>query len=82
MHYNKKNSYIFSNGHKVTDFKAKYSKINNNPICLGNISKEFLERDTKKTGLHGIVYYFSAYHEPTSVYDIVKIHKYLENQYL
>ena len=81
LHY-KENSYIFSNGHKITDFKAKDSEINDDPICLGNISKEFSKSDTKKTGLHGVVYYFSVDHEPTSVYDIVKIHKYLENQYL
>ena len=75
LHYNKENSFIFSNGHKITDFKAKDSEINNDPICLGNISKEFSESDTKKAGLHRIVYYFSVDHEPTSVYDIVKIHR-------
>ena len=48
LHYNKENSYIFPNGHKITTFKAKDSEINNDPICLGNISKEFSESDTKK----------------------------------
>ena len=48
IHYNKQNSYIFANGDKITDFTAKDSEINNDPICLGNISKDFSESDTKK----------------------------------
>ena len=48
LHYNKQNSCIFANGDKITDFRAKDSEINNDPICLGNISKDFSERDTKK----------------------------------
>ena len=37
LHYNKQNSYIFANGNKITDFTAKDSEINSDPICLGNI---------------------------------------------
>ena len=48
LHYNKQNSYIFANGDKIIDFTAKESEINNDPICLGNISKDFSESDTKK----------------------------------
>ena len=47
LHYNKQNSHIFANGNKITDLTAKDSEINNNPICLGNISKDFSESDTK-----------------------------------
>ena len=48
LHYNGKNSHIFSNGYKIGDFTAKDSEMNNNPICLGNISKDFSESDTRK----------------------------------
>ena len=84
LHYNKQNSYIFANGDKITDFSAKDSEINNDPICLGNISKDFSESDTKKnkTGLYGSVYYFSVDYRPTSVDNILKIHKYLINEFL
>ena len=39
IHYNsgKNKSHIFANGEKITDFTAKDSEINSDPICLGNI---------------------------------------------
>ena len=60
LHYNKQGSYIFANGDKITDFTTKDSEINNDPICLGNISKDFPESETKKPRLYGSVYYFSV----------------------
>ena len=50
LHHNKQNSYIFGSGDKITDFAAKDSEINNDPVCLGNISKDFSESDSKKQG--------------------------------
>ena len=50
LHYNGKNSHIFANSEKITDFTAKDSEINDDPFCLGNISKHFSESDTKKQG--------------------------------
>ena len=47
LHYNKQNSYIFANGNKITDFTAKDSEINSESICLGNISQDFSESNTK-----------------------------------
>ena len=82
LHYNGKNSHIFAYGEKITDLTAKYSEINTDPICLGNISKNSSESDTKKTGLYGSVYHFSVDYRPNSVNDILKIHKYLMNEYL
>ena len=82
LHCNKQNSYIFANGNKITDFAAKDSEINNDPICLGNISQHFSESYTEKTDLYGSVYYFSIDYTPTPVDDISKIHKYLMNKYL
>ena len=43
LHYNGANSYLFVNGTDVIKFKAKDSEIrgNTNPLCLGNILKDF-----------------------------------------
>ena len=82
LHYNRQNGHIFSNGIKITDFTVKYSYINNEPICSGNISKNFSVSDTKKTRLYGSVHYFSVDYTATSTNDTVKIHKCLKNQYL
>ena len=65
----------------VKKFTAKDSEINSDPICLGNISKNSSESDTKKIGLYGSVYYFRVEYEPNSADNIVKIHKYLMSKY-
>ena len=41
LHYNGTNSYLFVNGTEIHKFKAKGSEIMTNPLCLGNISKDF-----------------------------------------
>ena len=53
LHYNGANSYLFVNGKEIVKFKAKDSKIVANPLCLGNISKDWLVDNMKKTGLNG-----------------------------
>ena len=58
-------------------FKAKDSEIVPTPLCLGNITKEFSEDNTKKTGLNGYVYDFSVDYDAIVVADILNIHKYL-----
>ena len=60
IHYNKKNSYVFTNGDKIIEFTVKDSDIKDDPICLGNISEHFSEDDTRKTRLYGSVYFFSV----------------------
>ena len=42
LHYNGANSYLFVNGTEIYKFKAKDSEILVGPICLGNISKDWL----------------------------------------
>ena len=42
LHYNGANSYLFLNGIEICKFKAKDSEIFVGPICLGNISKDWL----------------------------------------
>ena len=35
MNYNGMNSYVFTNGVEIHKFKAKDSKINTTPLCVG-----------------------------------------------
>ena len=58
LHYNGENSYLIVGSLEINKFKAKYSEINAFPLCLGNVSKDFLVDDMKKTGLYGYVYDF------------------------
>ena len=76
LHYNGDNSYVFVNGIEIIKFKAKHSEIVD-PICLGNISKDFSESNMKKTGLYGSVYYFSIDRNATVSNDILDAHNYL-----
>ena len=77
LHYNGDNSYLFVNGTKMVKFKAKYSEIVANPMCLGNISEDVSSANTKKTGLYGSVFDVSVNYRVTAVDDILDIHKYL-----
>ena len=77
LRYNGANSYLFVNGTEIYKFKSKDSEIVASPLCLGNISKDWLIDNMKKTGLNGYVHDFSVDYDATSVDDIKDIHKYL-----
>ena len=77
LHYSGVNSYLFVNGTDIYKFKAKDSEIAARPLCLGNISKEWLIDNMKKTCFNGYVYDFSVDYNATDVDDIKDIHKYL-----
>ena len=77
MHYSGGNSYLFVNGTEICKFKAKDSADVANPLCLGNISKDWTTDNMKKVGLTGHVYDFSADYNTVTVDDIKDIHKYL-----
>ena len=64
-------------GSEIYKFKAKYCEIVANPLCLGNISKDWTVDNMKKTGLNGNVYDFSTDYDAIAVDDIFGIHKYL-----
>ena len=53
LHYYGANSYLFVNGKKVCKFKAKDSEIVPSPLYIGNISKDWLVDNMKKTGFNG-----------------------------
>ena len=77
LQYNKENSYLFVNGTEIHKFKWKNSEILAYSLCLGNISKDWLVDDMKKTGLKGYVYDFSTDYNYILVSGILEIHKYL-----
>ena len=59
LYYSGSNSFLFVNARKIYQFKAKYSKIKDNTLCLGNISKDFTINDMeKKKKLKGSVTFF------------------------
>ena len=78
LHYNGANSYLFVNGKEIIKFKAKDSAIVATPLCLGNISKDWLvDNMKKKTGLNEYVYDFSVDYDAIDVNDISDIRNYL-----
>ena len=77
FHYNGVNSYLFVNGKEIIKFKAEDSKIYAYSFCLGNISKNWLHDNMKKTGFNGCIYDFSTDYNAIAVSDILHIHKYL-----
>ena len=46
-------------------------------LCLGNVSKNVTMNNMKKTGLKGVVNFFSVEFNPTDNNDIINIQKYL-----
>ena len=52
LHYNGANSYLFVDGIEIYKFKAKDSEILVDPICLGNISKDWSVDNMKKNWIY------------------------------
>ena len=77
MHYNGEDSDLFTNGKKIIKLKAKDSEITPYELCLGNISKDWLIDNMKKTGFNGYIFDFSVDYDAIKVSDILDIHKYL-----
>ena len=72
MHYNGANSYLFVHGTEIYKSKEKDSETIARPLCLGNISKDRLVHNLKRTGLNGYVHDFSVDYDPITVDDIHK----------
>ena len=77
LHYNGANCYLFFNGTEIIKFKAKDFEIVANPLCLGNVSKDWSVDNMKNAGLNGYLYDFSVDYDAASVDDIKDIQKYL-----
>ena len=71
------NSYIFVNVAEVYKFKGKDSEINAAPLSLENVPKDYLDGNTKNTGLYGYVYDFSVAYDTIDVDQVLDIQKYL-----
>ena len=74
MYYNAANSYLFVNGKEIHEFIAKDSENTPCELCLGNILRNWLIDNMKKTSLKDYVCDFSVNYDAISVSDI---HKYL-----
>ena len=69
LHYNGANSYLFVNRTEIIKFKVKDSEIVATPLCLGNISKDWLVDNMKDIRLNGYVYDFSVDYDTIAVDD-------------
>ena len=54
LHYNGANSNLFVNGTEICKFKATDSEIVANPLCLGNISKDWSADNMKRNRVYWI----------------------------
>ena len=87
LHYNGENSFLFVNGQKVTQFKAKDSLFNSArvltlgaltvPVYPSGANNRLSPNYVNDTELYGNVYDFSVDYSPISNGNILKIHKYL-----
>ena len=68
---------MFVIGTEIIKFKAKDSKIVANPLCLGNISKDWSTDNMRKSSFTGYVYHFRVGYDAIDVDDIKDIRKYL-----
>ena len=76
MHYNGANSYLFVNSIEIIKFKSKNSEIVVTPLCLGNISKDWVVGNMKKVNLMDLSD-VSVDYDVIAVNDILDIHNYL-----
>ena len=77
MHYDGSDSFFFVNATKAYQFKAKNSGIKDYSLCLSNIQKILQLLIWKKTGLKGVVNFFSVDFNSIDTNDILGNHKYL-----
>ena len=87
LHYNGDNSFLFVNGQKVTQFKAKDRVFNNArvltlgaltvPVYPSGANNHPSPKNVKDTKLYGNFYDFSVDYSPISNENIFNIHKYL-----
>ena len=76
MHYNGANGYLFVNGIEIIKFKSKDSEIVATPLCLGNISKDWVVGNMKKVHLMDLSD-VSVDYDVIAVNDNLDIHNYL-----
>ena len=77
MDYYERNRFLFVSATKTYQFKANDSEIKICPMCLENISEDFIPNNMKKTALNGYVYEFSVDYNIIDISNIINIHTYL-----
>ena len=78
LHYNGNDSYLLVNGAQELKFKAKDDQIINEKLCLGNLSSEWTNSESEKTGLYGNIYDFVVdYKAINGIKPIYDMHRYL-----
>ena len=74
LHYNGDNSYLFVNGSQELQFNSTINYLHRNLLYLGNISSDWTQINSTKTGLYGNVCEFAVDYVPLSavktIYDI------------
>ena len=72
LHYNESNSLLFVNAAELDQNKAKISETKDYVLCLSNVSKDFTINDMKKkTGLKGVVKFFSVDFNPINTKNMI-----------
>ena len=56
LHYNGDDSYLFVNGRQELKFKCKTDQLVKEKLCIGNLSDQWTESESEKTGLYGNIY--------------------------
>ena len=74
LYYNGSDSFLYANGEKLYQYKAKDSERKPCRLCLGNISKDLIVHEMK-TKLNGYVCDFSVDYNTIDDSDIADIHK-------
>ena len=78
LHYNGNDSYLFVNGRQELKFKAKTDQLVKEKLGIGNLSDQWTESESEKTGLYGSIYDFVVDYEQTvGVKTIYDMHRYL-----
>ena len=78
LHYNGNDSYLFVNSRQELKFKAKTDQLVKEKLCIGNLSDQWTESESEKTGLYGSIYDFVVdYEQIVGVKTIYDMHRYL-----
>ena len=78
LHYNGDDSYLFVNGRQELKFKAKTDQLVKEKLCIGNLSDQWTERESEKTGLYGSIYDFVVdYEQIVGVKTTYDMHRYV-----
>ena len=67
---------------KIYQFKVNDSEIKKYTLCLGNVSKDFIINNMKKTGLKRSVKFFSLDYRSINTNGVLDIRKYLMQELL